>query len=125
MIDYTRDDFAASGRTWDIILAIKGHRSLGEYRRSLAPGGRYLAAGGQMKQVFAALLLGPLRSMGGRTMKSLVLDESRNDLPRATELFEAGKLKSVIGATYPLADASRAIADYQTGHARGKIVLTV
>ena len=40
-------------------------------------------------------------------------------------LIEAGKIRPVIAATYPLADAARAEAALEEGHVQGKIVLTV
>jgi NADPH:quinone reductase-like Zn-dependent oxidoreductase len=42
VIDYTREDFARNGHTYDLILDVAGHRSAFAYRRSLMPGGRYL-----------------------------------------------------------------------------------
>jgi len=46
-------------------------------------------------------------------------------LPEVAALVAAGKLKSEVSATYPLADARKAQEQSETGHARGKIVLTV
>ena len=46
VIDYTREDFTRNGRTYDVILDLAGHRPVGAYRGSLAPGGRYLFVGG-------------------------------------------------------------------------------
>lgn len=53
VIDYTTEDFAASGRRYDVIVGINGHRSLGDYRRCLNPGGRYVMVGGANAQIFA------------------------------------------------------------------------
>jgi NADPH:quinone reductase-like Zn-dependent oxidoreductase len=125
VIDYTQDDFATRGEYWDFIFAVKGHRPLSVYKRALRPGGTYLMVGGTMKQVFASIFFGPLFSRGGKKMMNLQLTPGQNDLLRANELFEAGKLVSAIDRTYPLSDAGLAIAHYQTGHAHGKIVLTV
>jgi NADPH:quinone reductase-like Zn-dependent oxidoreductase len=47
------------------------------------------------------------------------------DMDFLTELIEAGKIAPVIGRTYPLSDVPEAIRFVETGHARGKIVITV
>jgi NADPH:quinone reductase-like Zn-dependent oxidoreductase len=44
-------------------------------------------------------------------------------LPELAELAAAGKLDLPIGATYPLAEATRAHADIESRHARGKVIL--
>ena len=49
----------------------------------------------------------------------------RDDLVVLTELIEAGKVTPVIDQTYPLSEAPEAIRYLETGHARGKIVITV
>ncbi|HEY2860526.1 MAG TPA: NADP-dependent oxidoreductase [Terracidiphilus sp.] len=53
---------------------------------------------------------------------------SQPNLEQLTEiarLIDAGQLKTVVEAVMPLEDAGRALDQSQTGHARGKIVLTV
>ena len=40
-------------------------------------------------------------------------------------LIEAGAIEPVIGRTYPLAEAAEAIAHVATGHARGKVVISM
>jgi NADPH:quinone reductase-like Zn-dependent oxidoreductase len=47
------------------------------------------------------------------------------DMVFLTELIEAGKVTPVIGRTYPLSEAPDAIRHVETGHARGKILITV
>jgi NADPH:quinone reductase-like Zn-dependent oxidoreductase len=41
------------------------------------------------------------------------------------ELLEAGKVVPVIDRSYPLAETAEAIRYLETGHARGKVVITV
>jgi NADPH:quinone reductase-like Zn-dependent oxidoreductase len=49
----------------------------------------------------------------------------RNDLLFLAKLIEDGKLTPVIDRTYALADAAAAIRHLETGHARGKVIVTV
>ena len=41
------------------------------------------------------------------------------------EFLDAGKVTPVIDRTYPLTETAEAIRYLETGHARGKVVITV
>jgi NADPH:quinone reductase-like Zn-dependent oxidoreductase len=41
------------------------------------------------------------------------------------ELFESGKVKSIIDRQYPLSETAEALRYLGTGHARGKVVITM
>ena len=60
IIDYTREDFTRDGRTYDLIPDLAAHCSAVAYKRSLAPGGRYLCVGGSVPTLVSVLLIGPL-----------------------------------------------------------------
>jgi NADPH:quinone reductase-like Zn-dependent oxidoreductase len=42
-----------------------------------------------------------------------------------TTLIEAGKVKPLVSARYPLSRVTDAIRHFEEGHAQGKVVLTV
>jgi NADPH:quinone reductase-like Zn-dependent oxidoreductase len=126
VIDYTREDFAATGRLYDLILATAGYRSISDYKRALSPKGIYVSAGGSMAQVFQGLLLGPWMSIiGTRKLTHLYHRPSRDDLLFMKELLETGKVKPVIDRRFPLNEAAEAFRYYGEGHSRGKVVITV
>ena len=126
VIDYTREDFAKSGRHYDLILAAAGYRSIFDYKRALSPSGVYVVTGGSMAQIFEPMLLGPWVSMtGGKKMGNLSAKPSQEDLAFVKELFEAGKVVSVIDGRYPLSEVAEALRYYGEGHSRGKVVITV
>ena len=50
---------------------------------------------------------------------------SGDDLRALSELIEAGKVTPVIDRTYPLPETPAALGYLETGHARGKVVITV
>ena len=62
VLDYTRQDFTAGDKRYDLIVSTAGYRPLRDYEKSLNPCGRYVCTGGKMKQIFQAMLLGQLRS---------------------------------------------------------------
>jgi NADPH:quinone reductase-like Zn-dependent oxidoreductase len=72
VLDYSKDDFAALGQRYDLILAANGDRSIWDYRRALTRDGCYAMTGGSNRQLTEALLFGPLLSMGRQTVRQLV-----------------------------------------------------
>jgi NADPH:quinone reductase-like Zn-dependent oxidoreductase len=50
---------------------------------------------------------------------------NKGDLPILQELLRAGKIQSVIDRCYRLSEAPEAMRYLETGHARGKVVITV
>jgi NADPH:quinone reductase-like Zn-dependent oxidoreductase len=126
VIDYTQEDFTKSGQRYDLILATAGYHSIFAYRRALSPRGIYVMAGGTMKQIFQAILLGPWISMiGSKKLRSLSLKINQKDLVVMKELIEAGKVKPVIDRRYPLSEVVEALRYYAKGHSRGKVVINI
>jgi NADPH:quinone reductase-like Zn-dependent oxidoreductase len=125
VIDYTKEDFTQNGQQYDLILATAGYRSIFDYKRSLAPGGHYVATGGEMAQIFQPMLLGPLVSSEGRKMTNLAMKPDTEDLTYIKELIEAGKVTPVIDKSYPLSELPEALRYYSEGRSRGKVVVTV
>ncbi len=126
VIDYTKENFMKSGQQYDLVFAANGYHSLSAYKRTLTPKGIYVMAGGTMAQIFQSMLMGSIMSeTHGRKMVGVNAKRSQNDLVFMKELFEAGKVKSVIDRRYPLSEAAEALRYLGEGHARGKIVITM
>jgi NADPH:quinone reductase-like Zn-dependent oxidoreductase len=129
VIDYTRDDFAAGGRRYDLIIDIAGNPALSRLRRALTPGGTAVIAGGEeggnltgMSRQIRALALSPFL----RQRLTMVTPRQRPaDLERLTALIEAGAVTPSIGATYPLDQVPEAMRHLDAGKARGKIAITI
>jgi len=126
VIDYTKENFTKNGQQYDLVFAANGYHSLSAYKRALTPKGIYVMAGGTMTQIFQSMLMGSMISeTGGRKMRGVSAKRSQNDLVFIKELFEAGKVKSVIDRRYPLTETAEALRYLGEGHARGKVVVTV
>jgi NADPH:quinone reductase-like Zn-dependent oxidoreductase len=126
VIDYTKEDFTQNGQQYDLILAANGYHPLSAYKRALTPKGIYVMAGGSFAQIFQAMLMGSMMSeTGGRKMGGVSARGSQTDLAFIKELFEAGKVKSVIDKRYPLGETAEALRYLGKGHARGKVVITM
>jgi NADPH:quinone reductase-like Zn-dependent oxidoreductase len=126
VIDYTNEDFTKSDQRYDLIFAANGYHSLSDYKRALTPKGIYVMAGGSKAQIFQAMLLGPLMSIfGGRKIGGVSSIPNQADLVFVRGLLEAGKIKPVIDKRFPLSDTAEALRYLGTGHAQGKVVITV
>jgi NADPH:quinone reductase-like Zn-dependent oxidoreductase len=130
VIDYTKQDFVASGEQYDLILELGGTRSPRDIRRALTPGGSLVQSNGDsrgqvigpMWRILEGVLLNPfVRQRVG----SFLARSSAQDLELLTELIEAGTIVPVVERTYPLAETPAAIRQIETGHTRGKLVIAV
>jgi NADPH:quinone reductase-like Zn-dependent oxidoreductase len=126
VIDYTREDFAQSGRHYDLILGANAHHSIFDYRRALSQDGIYVLVGGGVVRIIQGMLMAPLVSrIGRRKMRFFIANINQKDLVFLKELLEAGKIVPVIDRRYPLSGAAEALRYLEEGHAQGKIVITV
>jgi len=125
VVDYTREDFTRMGQTYDVVIAANGNRSLGDYKRALAPDGVYVMVGGSTSQIMQAVIFGQLRSGGGKKLTNLMAKPNAADLATVSGWIEAGKVKPVMDRTYPLEQTADAIRYIEQGHARGKVVVTL
>jgi NADPH:quinone reductase-like Zn-dependent oxidoreductase len=130
VIDYTKDDFTATGRQYDFILDNISNHSLSDLRRALTPTGMLVPNGGNFTNRWFA--------GGGRIMRAIVLSQfigqrlrnflvsmKAEDLEVLRDLIEAGKVTPVIDRAYPLREAQGAMDHVSTGHARGKVAITI
>jgi NADPH:quinone reductase-like Zn-dependent oxidoreductase len=130
VIDYTKADFARSGRRYDLIFQLAGTRSPSECRRALVPKGSLVQISGDsdghwigpVNRIIKALVLSPFVS---QKMASFTVKPNKEDLRFLKQLIEAGKLTPVIDKSYALAEVPEAIRYLENGHARGKVVITV
>ncbi len=101
VIDYTQEDFAKNGETYDVIFDAVGKTSRSYCRGSLKKGGVYLDV---------------MKDEGTITPE---------DLTSLRELIESGKMKSVIDRRYPLEQIVEAHRYVEKGHKRGNVAISV
>ena len=130
VIDYTREDFTQTGQRYDLIFQLAGTASPSACRRALTAKGRLVLSSGDspgrvigpVGRIFKAVLLTPFV---GQTLLPFIAKPSSDDLQFLGGLIEAGRVTPVIDRTYPLRESADAIRYLETGHARGKVVITV
>lgn len=126
VIDYTQEDFTKSGKQYDLIFAANGYHSLAKYKQALTSKGVYVMAGGKLRQMFEALLLGNwLSEKNGRRLGSVSAHMDLQDLLTLKEMLEAGKIAPVIDKRFPLCQTAEAMRYLGTGHARSKAVISM
>ncbi|MEN3313564.1 MAG: hypothetical protein V7645_2893 [Actinomycetota bacterium] len=130
VIDYTREDFTRTGKTYDLIFDSAGYRSLSDCRRLLGSNGILVMCGagdGRSSLRIGARMLKALSlsRFGRRKFVSFVAKRNTDDLVALKELVEAGKVTPVIDRQYPLSEVPEAIRYLEEGHARGKVVIAV
>jgi NADPH:quinone reductase-like Zn-dependent oxidoreductase len=124
VVDYTVDDFARGGEPYDLVVDLIGNRSVSDLRRALTPKGTAVLIGGDghLLALLTPLVVGRFVS---QRLISFIAKIDKDDLETLGELAVAGKLTPVIDRTYPLEEAPEAIRYLETGHARGKVVVTL
>jgi NADPH:quinone reductase-like Zn-dependent oxidoreductase len=130
VIDYTRQDVTDGTRLWEVIIDTGGRRTLSQLRRALTANGTLVIVGGEGGGRWMGGFLRNLRApvvsrFVGQRLRMLISKERQEDLEALRELVEAGKLRPLIGRTYPLGEAPEAMRALEAGNTRGKIVITV
>ena len=128
VIDYTREDFTASG-PYDLILDNVENRPLSEVRRALTPKGTLVlnsGTGASGLRLFVRLVKPIVLSpIVGHNLRRFLSNPNAVDLAHLRDLAQDGRLRPVIERTYPLAEAAQALRHIESGHARGKVVIRV
>ncbi len=122
VIDYTKEDLAESGGSYDVIFDAVAKTSFSRCKNLLKQEGLYLAA----LPTLAIVLQTVWTSMrGGKKVKFGDAVGKAENLVFLKELAEAGKLKAVIDRCYPLEQTAEAFRYVEKGHKKGNVILTV
>ena len=127
VIDYTREDFTTGSERYDLILDNVGNHSMARTRRALRPGGMLISNGGghadgKLGRTIRTMLVSMfVRQQAGPSVKT----QNHDDLVALRGLVEAGKVRPVIDATYPLNETPKAIDRVSAGRTRGTVVINV
>lgn len=105
VLDYTRQDFTARGRFYDVVFDAVAKFPAAQARKAVKPGGVYLNV-----------------HRDAKTKKGVT---PLQELLELKELLEAGRLKPVIDRCYPLEQIVEAHRYVDKGHKKGNVVITV
>ncbi len=122
VIDYTREDFTQSGKTYDLIIDILGKSTFSSCKKVLTPNGVYLLASFKMKPVLQMMWTS---LFGSQKVICAFSSESANDLIFVKELAEAGKYKSIVDKVFPMEQAAEAHRYAESGSKKGNVIITM
>jgi NADPH:quinone reductase-like Zn-dependent oxidoreductase len=122
VVDYTKEDFAKTGDTYDIIFDTVGKSSFIHCSRALKTNGKYIATVMTFKLILQSILTKPGNNKKVIFAMSLNKTEALNFI---RTLIEEGKLKTIIDKQYPLEELPAAHEYVENGHKKGNVVITV
>jgi NADPH:quinone reductase-like Zn-dependent oxidoreductase len=116
-IDYKTQKFEDIAKDVDVVIDGVGGETLARSYPIVKKGGIIVSLSDRVDQA-------QLDKYGIRGA-SLVVQNNGDELAQIGKLIDEKKINVIVSETFPLADASKAEAKADTGHARGKIVLKV
>lgn len=119
-VDYTTEDFAASGERWDVIFDTIGAAPYGRVRRVLSRGGTLLS----LEMSLGVLLWSLVAPAFGRRAKTGGTMGDPALLRAVADLVTRGALRPHLRAVYPLDEVARAHADAERRGVDGVVLVT-
>lgn len=122
VIDYTQEDFAKNGETYEVIVDTAGTAPFARCQRSLKKGGRLLLVLAGLGETLRA----PWISLwGDKKVVAGPAAEDVADLRLLAELAGTGKFRPIIDRRYPFDQIVEAHRYVDTGRKRGSVVVTL
>jgi NADPH:quinone reductase-like Zn-dependent oxidoreductase len=142
IIDYTTQDFTKELRDWDAAFDLLGGDALSKTFSVVRRGGKVVSVAGLPEPTtatkdlhrgaglatlfwFASAGLRFHAWRAGVAYRYMFMRPSGKDLEVLTSLIEAKKLEAVVDRVFPFAKIAEAFAYLETGHAKGKVVVTM
>lgn len=129
VIDYTKEDFTIGNAPYDVVFDNVCNRDLSDVLRVIRPGGLFVPNGGGSPEK-GIRIRGLLRVMAARPfinqkIAMFVTKPNRADLEALAAMIQAGTVTPVVDRCYPLAATAQAWRHLESGHAHGKVVVTM
>jgi NADPH:quinone reductase-like Zn-dependent oxidoreductase len=122
VIDYTKEDFTKSGKTYDVIFDVIGKGPFSDSIGSLKDRGILLTANSMRSKIVREK--GKSKEDSKRIIGGNVSSKPE-DLDFLKRLIEEGRIKSVIDRTYPLEQVPEAHKYVEAGGKKGNVVIKV
>lgn len=127
VIDYTKEDFAANGHTYDIVFDTVAKAGFGRSKRAMTDDGVFLVTapslGIALRMIWTSFAGGKKAKLSATGLRPAA-DQTR-DLGLLNELYAEGKIRAVIDRRYPLAATADAHRYVDGGHKRGSVVISI
>ncbi|WP_367543556.1 NAD(P)-dependent alcohol dehydrogenase [Terribacillus saccharophilus] len=126
VLDYKKSNLNEHYGSFNAILAINGYQHLATYKKLLAKNGVYVMVGGSVSQMFEAMLLGPIFTLGsGKKLGNILKKHNTEDLVELKSLIQADKLRPLVDKVYSFQEFKEAFTYLDQHHAYGKVIITM
>jgi NADPH:quinone reductase-like Zn-dependent oxidoreductase len=120
--DYTKEDFAKSGQTFDVIFNMVARTSYSKCVNTLNPKGRYLIGNPRISDMLRSVLTSKITD---KTAIFVFAGEKEEELLTLKEMIESGKIKSIVDKIYPPEQAAEAHRRVETEQRLGIVVISM
>ena len=121
-IDYTKENFAEMGRTYDVIFDMVARSSYPACIKVLNPYGRYLSGNPRLSVMIRSVFT---TRFTNKTARFAFAGETKVDLLALKEMIEDGRIKSIVDRVYPMAQAADAHSRVETEQRLGAVVIAI
>jgi NADPH:quinone reductase-like Zn-dependent oxidoreductase len=121
-IDYTKENFATMGRTYDVIFDMVAGSPYAASIRALNPNGRYLTANPRLSVMLRSVFTSRFSE---KTAKFAFAQEAREELLALRQMIEDGKIGSIVDIVYPMEQAADAHNRVETEQRLGAVVIAI
>ncbi len=121
-VDYTKEDFAAGGRTYDVIFDMVPGSAYSACIKLLNSHGRYLSGNPRLSVMIRSLLTTRFTS---KTASFAFARETEEELAALKKMIEAGKLMSIVDQVFPMDRAADAHRRVEAERRQGAVVIAI
>ena len=121
-IDYTKENFAAKGRKYDVIFDMVAGSSYTACIKILNPHGRYLSGNPRLSVMIRSVFT---TRFTNKTARFAFAGETKADLLTLKEMIEDGRIKSIVDRVYPMDQAADAHNRVETEQRLGAVVIAI
>ena len=121
-VDYTKEDFAGNGQTYNVIFDMVPASSYTACIDALSPNGRYLSGNPRL----SVMLRSPVTTrFTGKTAMFAFARETKEELLALKEMIEGGKIGSIVDRVFPMEQAADAHRLVETEQRLGAVVIAI
>ena len=121
-IDYTRENFAASGRTYDVVFDMVPGSSYSDCIKALNPNGRYLSGNPRLSIMLRSMFT---TRFSDKTATFAFAKETEEELLTLKEMIEEGKIRSIVDEVFSMRQAADAHRRVETEQRLGAVVIAI
>lgn len=121
-VDYTKEDFTAAGRTYDVIFDMVPGSAYSGCIRILNPNGRYLTGNPTMSFMLRSVFT---TWFSDKTVRFAFARESEEELLALKAMIESGDIGSIVEKVYPMEQAAEAHRRVEAEERLGALVIAI